>query len=118
MHIFCGQVLEQNCQFGPVCITCPGRSPKPRWQPPIAYDGIKALTPLSAEIVKKTWRTEWKTFIALQLRTQGSRDDQQGMQIPLSKTMMSLTHCRVPDDCLRCFEIKFQAVRKWTESTL
>jgi hypothetical protein len=74
--------------------------------------------PLSAEIVRETWRTEWKTFIALQLRTQGRRDDQQWMQIPLSKTMMSLTHCRVPVDRLRYFEIKFQAVAKWTESTL
>jgi hypothetical protein len=44
-------------------------------------------------------------------------DEQQLVQIPLSKPMMPSTHCRAPDDHLRCFEIKFQAVGKWTEST-
>jgi len=46
------------------------------------------------------------------------KDEQRLMQIRLSKQMIHRAHCRVPDDCLRCFEIKFHVVRKWTESTL
>jgi hypothetical protein len=64
-------------------------------------------------------RLEWKTFIqALELRNQGRKDEQQLVQIPLSKLMMPPTHCRVPGDRLRCFETKFHVVGKWTESTL
>jgi hypothetical protein len=85
----------------------------------IAYDGIKALMPLSAEIVRETCRPEWKTFIqALELGSQGRKDERQLVQIPLSKPIMPPTHCRVPDDRLRYLETKFQAVGKWTESTL
>lgn len=48
---------------------------------------------------------ERKTFIlALEL---GSKDEQQSLQISLSKLIMSPTHCRVPDDPLRCLEIEF-----------
>jgi hypothetical protein len=46
------------------------------------------------------------------------KDEQQLVQIRLSKQMIPRTHCRVPDDFLRCFEIKFHVVGKWTESTL
>jgi hypothetical protein len=50
-------------------------------------------------------RPEWKTFIqALELRSQGRKDEQQLVQIPLSKPMMPPTHCRVPYDCLSVFE--------------
>jgi len=51
------------------------------------------------------------------LRLHGCEDEQQLAQIPLSKPIMSPTHCRVPDDRLRNFKLKFQAVGKWTEST-
>jgi hypothetical protein len=74
--------------------------------------------PLSAEIVKETWRTEWEDLHRFAIKDPGPQADQQWMQIPLSKTMMSPTHCRVRVDRLRYFEIKFQAVGKWTESTL
>jgi hypothetical protein len=56
-------------------------------------------------------------FQALELESQGRKDKQQLVQIPLSKPMIPPTHCRVPDGGLRCFEIKFQTVGKWTEST-
>ncbi len=55
---------------------------------------------------------------ALELRSQARKGEQRLVQIPLSKPMMPPTHCRVPDGRLRCFEIKLQAVGKWTESTL
>jgi hypothetical protein len=85
----------------------------------LAMDGIKALMSLSAEIVWETCRPERKIFIkALELGSQGRKDEQQLVQIPLSKPIMVPTHCCVPDDHLRCFEIKFRAVGKWTESTL
>jgi hypothetical protein len=46
-----------------------------------------------------------KTFIlTLEL---GSNDEQQSLQISLSKLIMSPTHCRVPDDPLGCLEIEF-----------
>ena len=46
------------------------------------------------------------------------KNGQQLVQIRLSKQMIPRTHCRVPDDCLSCFETKFHMVGKWTESTL
>jgi hypothetical protein len=46
------------------------------------------------------------------------KNEQQLVQIRLSKQMIPRTHCRVPDDCLSCFETKFHMVGKWTESTL
>jgi hypothetical protein len=49
---------------------------------------------------------------------EGREDEQRLVQIPLSKPMMPPTRCRVPDGRLRCFEINFQAVEKWTESML
>jgi hypothetical protein len=47
----------------------------------------------------------------------GREDEQQLVQIPLSKPIIPPTDCRVPDHSLRYYEIKFQAVGKWTEST-
>jgi antirestriction protein ArdC len=62
----------------------------------IAYDGIKALMLLSAEIVRERCRAVWKTFIqAFELRSQGRKDEQQLMQIRLSKQMIPPTHCPI-----------------------
>jgi hypothetical protein len=47
----------------------------------------------------------------------GCEDEQQLAQIPLSEPIIAPTDCRVPDERLRYFEIKFQTVGKWTEST-
>jgi hypothetical protein len=54
---------------------------------------------------------------ALKLRSQRRTDKRQLVQIPLSKPIMPSIRCRVPDDHLGWFEIKFQAVGKWTELT-
>ena len=44
-----------------------------------------------------------------EVRASGERkdDEQQSVQISLSHLVMTPTHCRVADDRLRCFEIKF-----------
>jgi hypothetical protein len=46
------------------------------------------------------------------------KNEQQLVQIRLSKQMIPRTHTRFPDDCLSCFETKFHMVGKWTESAL
>jgi hypothetical protein len=56
------------------------------------------------------WRSKWKTFIqALELGSQTRKGEQRLVQMPLSKPIMPPSHCRVPDDCLCFFEIKFSS---------
>jgi hypothetical protein len=61
--------------------------------------------PVALASLTGTCCPERKAFIlALKL---GSNDEQQSLQISLSKLIMSPTHCRVPDDPLGCLEIEF-----------
>jgi hypothetical protein len=53
----------------------------------------------------------------LRIMSRRREDEQQLVQILLSKPIIAPTDCRVPEHRLRYFEIKFQAVGKWTEST-